>query len=332
MVAETTLASRAFYHPTDAWYQIEPKGQHLNKAAGLLQIIDDTALTSIATRFAREAGVPGFPGMLIDHDHFKHDLKQESRAFGWLDSVKARQDGLYGQIRWTGTGKAAVDSGDYRFFSTEYDLVDLEPLGIIGNMRRVRPLRLSGLTVTNDPNNRGGKPITNRAAELPLGPPLTGADSSVSGILNSLLDRRTREIQSDYRLTLGPALHEAHCEFAALSSLVYQSPRSNITRRIVLNRGTNSYEIEKISSAEAEGIYRASVASVKARMQADLDRVLDVNRWVVTPGMGPTDLYNFASEAMARMMVSGLSFAEVWDRIEREQPRFLTTVVISQVY
>ncbi len=52
----------------------------------------------------------------------------------------------------------AVDGGDYRFFSTEYDPADLEKL----QNRQVRPLRLDGLTLTNDPNNKGGKPITNR--------------------------------------------------------------------------------------------------------------------------------------------------------------------------
>jgi len=49
--------------------------------------------------------------MLIDHEHFRHDLAQESRAYGWLNRLQARPDGVYGQIRWTQTGKAAWTAG-----------------------------------------------------------------------------------------------------------------------------------------------------------------------------------------------------------------------------
>ncbi len=46
-------------------------------------------------------------------------------------------------------------------------------------LNRVRPLRLAGLTLTNSPNNRGGKPITNRggltAAPAPAGGARPGA-------------------------------------------------------------------------------------------------------------------------------------------------------------
>jgi hypothetical protein len=96
--------------------------------------------------------------MLIDHEHFKHDAEKESIAYGWLQSLENRPDGIYGRIRWSATGQKAVDGGDYRFFSMEYDPADLEPL----NDRRVRPIRLAGLTLTNDPNNKGARPITNR--------------------------------------------------------------------------------------------------------------------------------------------------------------------------
>jgi hypothetical protein len=106
--------------------------------------------------------------MLIDHEHFKHDADKETRAFGWLQKLENRADGYYGRIRWTNTGKPAVDGGDYRFFSTEYDRKDLTVLKKEGKLQTVRPLRLDGLTLTNSPNNKGGKPITNRSlAKVP---------------------------------------------------------------------------------------------------------------------------------------------------------------------
>jgi phage I-like protein len=157
----TEILNRDFQHPADGWYNIEAAGEHPNARAGVVQVIDDTACKSIVNTFNREADKPGFPGMLIDHEHFKHDEDKETRSYGWLMRVQNRPDGIYGQIRWTGTGQQAVDNGDYRFFSTEYAPKDLQVLSD-RKPRRVRPLRLDGLTLTNVPNNKGQLPITNR--------------------------------------------------------------------------------------------------------------------------------------------------------------------------
>jgi hypothetical protein len=162
------ILNREFQHPPDGWYQIEAKGEHPNRRAGIVQVIDDQACQSIVNRFNAEAAQPGFAGMLIDHEHFKHDTDKETVAYGWLGKLENRADGIYGQIRWTDTGKKAVDGGDYRFFSTEYDPADLEVINKSDKsdkVRRVRPLRLDGLTLTNANNNKGQKPITNRGVE-----------------------------------------------------------------------------------------------------------------------------------------------------------------------
>jgi hypothetical protein len=111
--------------------------------------------------FNAAAQDPSFSGMLIDHEHAKLDLQKETVAYGWLMSLQGRADGIYGKIRWTATGQAAVDGGDYRFFSTEYDPADMEVLSD-GKHTGARPMSLDGLTLTNAPNNKGGSPITNR--------------------------------------------------------------------------------------------------------------------------------------------------------------------------
>lgn len=131
----------------------------------MVQVIDDQACEAIVNRFNAEADGQSFPGMLVDHEHFKHDSAKESRAYGWLMRLQNRADGIYGQMKWTTTGRAAVDGGDYRFFSTEYDPRDLVVVVNRGNETKgmyMRPVRLAGLTLTNEPNNKGGKPITNR--------------------------------------------------------------------------------------------------------------------------------------------------------------------------
>ena len=157
------ILNRNFQHPADGWYHIEAIGEHPNAEAGVVQVIDAAAVESIVNRFNAAAAAGKLSHgheMLIDHEHFKHDSDKETRAFGWLTRLENRADGIYGQIRWTATGKPAVDGGDYRFFSTEYAPADLEEVGGVKN--RVRPLALDGLTLTNEPNNKGQRPITNR--------------------------------------------------------------------------------------------------------------------------------------------------------------------------
>ncbi len=161
---KVSILNRAndFEHPVDGWYQIEAKGRHPNARAGVVQIVDDEACAAIAAAFNREARAPGFPGMLIDIEHFKYNEEKETRSYGWLMALQNRADGLYGQIRWTGTGQKAVDDGDYRFFSTEYDPAKMTVLNKGSNPKQVRPTELAGLTLTNVNNNKGQKPITNR--------------------------------------------------------------------------------------------------------------------------------------------------------------------------
>lgn len=163
------ILNKDFQHPTDGWYQIEARGDHPNRAAGVVQVIDDAAIAAIVNRFNADAQAGALRHgneMLIDHEHFADQPDQESRAYGWLQELQNRADGIYGRIRWTTTGKASVDGGDYRFFSTEYAPADLKIVND-GQPRRVRPLRLDGLSLTNMNNNRGQKPITNRAENFP---------------------------------------------------------------------------------------------------------------------------------------------------------------------
>jgi phage I-like protein len=165
----TPILNRDFFHPADGWYQIEAKGEHPNQSAGVIQVIDDEAGDSIAKRFNEDVAAGKLrhgTEMLIDHEHFSEQPDKETRAYGWLQELQNREDGVYGRIRWSKTGKEAVDGGDYRFFSTEYEPNDCVECQHNAGDRRVRPLRLAGLTLTNMNNNRGQKPITNRDPKI----------------------------------------------------------------------------------------------------------------------------------------------------------------------
>ena len=194
------ILNREFQHPADGWYHIEPTGEHANRTAGVVQVIDAPACEAIVNRFNADADAGTLTHgheMLIDHEHFSHDADKETRAFGWLTKLQNRDDGIYGQVRWSATGKAAVDGGDYRFFSTEYDPKDMAVLNT-GNRKpetgkKIRPLALAGLTLTNRPNNKGGRPITNRDTlpEDPANSP-AGAQADIQNRKNTMKQIATR--------------------------------------------------------------------------------------------------------------------------------------------
>ena len=154
--------------PADGWYQIEVTGKH-PAGKGRKQVIDRTALESILNRFnaEKEAAGEDFAGMLVDADHLSHDLENDTAALAWAKELEIRNNQLHGRLELTDLGEPAVKNKRYKFFSTEYNPEDLEDLG----NGEVRPLRLAGLAFTNRPNNRGGKPISNRDGLVPGGEP-----------------------------------------------------------------------------------------------------------------------------------------------------------------
>jgi phage I-like protein len=145
----------------DDWFLIEAFGEHPNRAANVVQVIDVEGGEAIVAAFKERSAQPGFAGVPIDLDHLSGSPDHESRAYGWVEGLEARVDGIYARIRWTAAGRSAVESGEYRFFSTEYNRADAEELP--GRPGFWRPLVLHGLALTNQPNNRiGQRPITNR--------------------------------------------------------------------------------------------------------------------------------------------------------------------------
>lgn len=166
------ILNRSGQLPTDGYYHIEALGEHVNHRARVVLVIDDQAVQAIVNRFAQEAAAEHFAGQRIDKDHLSSSEENPTEAMGWSKAVTNRADGLYAQIKWTPLGRPLIkpDNADdepaYKFFSTEYDPGDCELLGTrkIGNRTYavVRPLRLAGLSLTNDPNNRGQRPISNR--------------------------------------------------------------------------------------------------------------------------------------------------------------------------
>jgi hypothetical protein len=176
----TPIYNRDNTTPADGWFQIEVSGEHA-VGDGRRQLIDEAALKAIVNRFKEEAGKEGFAGILVDADHLSHDLSKDTAALAWLKDLDIRNGQLHGLLDLTDLGEAAVKGKRYKWFSTEYSAADLEPLGD----GRVRPTRLSGLAFTNRPNNRGAKPISNRA-DTPSGEKQETKDTTMKSIAEKL--------------------------------------------------------------------------------------------------------------------------------------------------
>lgn len=185
----TVILNRAGKLPEDGWYQIEVPGEHINHEAKVVQVIDDKAVASILNRFQAEAAKPNFAGVLIDRDHFSLDEDSPTEAMGWALELRNRAGLPEARIDWTAAGRPKVEGKDYKFFSTVYDVKDVELLGtrIVNGKpyKLVRPLRLDRLALTNDPNNKGGKPISNRDGKS-AGAAETQPDTKMKNLMKAL--------------------------------------------------------------------------------------------------------------------------------------------------
>ncbi len=244
--------NREFQHPDDGWYQIEALGNHPNRAAGVVQVIDQAAAAAIVNRFNQDAAAGQLRQgneLLIDHEHFSDQPDQETRAYGWLQELQDREDGIYGRIRWTSTGKAAVDGGDYRFFSTEYAPEDLQPVtdaahNRAGSPKVVRPTRLAGLSLTNMNNNRGQKPITNREAL---------ADASASAVNQKNNNQVTnRKLMKNIATKLGLAAEAS--EDAILEGVTKIMNRVTELEPLVAENTTLKNRVAEIDAANVDAL------------------------------------------------------------------------------
>lgn len=154
-IKEEELASSE--KPGDGWYMIEAQGEHgtvLDDGRRIIQVLDNEGMKELCRSWDKE--------LLVDCDHLSRDPEKETVARGWLKEVGIFDEGgkyhLCGRIEWTPSGRKLIEGKEYKHFSTEYETETLKCLG----GERYRPSRLVGLALTNRPNNKGQRPITNR--------------------------------------------------------------------------------------------------------------------------------------------------------------------------
>jgi phage I-like protein len=168
------LANR-FSPPKDGWIQLSPLGDFPHHS-GVVQVVDAEALHSLANSLTGD--------LLLDFDHESSDPTKRTTAAGWIDALEARADGLWGHVRWSAAGDAALANGEYRFVSPVWDVEDL-------GSKRVRPVQLLEAGLTNKPNLKNLQPISNREHSAPGGEPGLGttAEAATKEKLMKLINR-----------------------------------------------------------------------------------------------------------------------------------------------
>lgn len=136
------------------WTKIVEYGEHPH-ALGLQRFGVDCArglvrqFGSLRARLARRfGGVPVYVGHPDEPAFAGTPGHDDTRAHGWVQELDAREDGLYGRIKWADTGRELLANAHYKFLSPRWAMRRLED-------GAYEPVRLISVGLTNMPNIPG---------------------------------------------------------------------------------------------------------------------------------------------------------------------------------
>jgi hypothetical protein len=169
MKSPIVILNRAGLASAGGWIHIVPMGQLSNPDAGVVQILDDTALDSIMSNIAADKARLGekWPGIYAGREHFIYDASQDSAALAWFKDFEKRPDGIWANDNGlTPVGRTAIQNGEYKFTSFCADPDDLQriPGQSVGGLPCYRVIAIDTVGFTNQANGKEMlTPITNRA-------------------------------------------------------------------------------------------------------------------------------------------------------------------------
>ncbi len=264
-------ASTPFDASRSCWAHVCPFGEHPWVSADgketIVQVIDQAAVENMARTYPI-----GTPASRVDVDHKSMDVQNTTEASGWGKETQIRDDGLWVRIDLTTHGLPLVNGKVYQFTSPCFPRDGLVDLG----NGRMRVTQLGVIALTNDPNLRGQKPLTNRRSESAnpntntpktmdykamllkaLGLPPEATDDQISaacsskGATDTATTNRITELQdmlasrdldehgitdADQRTLLTPSLTNKATRPAALAILAKSKPATTEPRQPLHNR------------------------------------------------------------------------------------------------
>ena len=314
------------------WLPIEVTGEHRAMMGDelVVEVIDAVAIDAMVREAWLDEADPDWPGILVDNDHLSHDLAHPTEAKAWTKRLENRDGQLYGLIEVTDTGAAAIRNKRWKFFSTEYSEPWIEDLGKgPDGLRRVRPKKLTGLSLTNRPNHRGQSPITNReaeAAEQPtqydkpmnkiakqLGLPETATEDDITAAIASLLERAAKADEMETETEVEEILNRH-------SDRIADGTRDKWKGRLIANRATTEEilaDLPVITKAAAE--VKPAITNRETAQVPDVSRVSgDEN--AAAPAVRANRISNRAADLRkSRNLSLTAAYSEAERQIEQEE-------------
>lgn len=197
------------------WIQISPLGDFPHGQG--IQRVDAESISTITRQFnslpARLGrlfvgvpfyiGHPDVPALACEYP--------DRKAYGWIQEVEARADGLVAKVKWSDQGRTLLEQGHYKFLSPYWEA---DEIGSEQSRKIFRPRRLISVGLTNQPNipvlplaNETTQNGSNRREKAHLSPSTATPDTENQSVVTSTATEGKRPATQDIGLkTLDPAL------------------------------------------------------------------------------------------------------------------------------
>jgi hypothetical protein len=124
-----------------------------------VQEVTQEVLESLANDLNAKMATPDWTGVLLDFDHGSEDLDKSSEAAGWYKGPFVVRDGaLYAVPELTPQGADAIRSKRFKRLSPVLSV----PSRSVGEGKKIKPVRLVSVALTNKPNMPDLAPVANR--------------------------------------------------------------------------------------------------------------------------------------------------------------------------
>lgn len=100
--------------PVPEWIHLLPAGAFVGRDGRSFKAGDTAAIIAASLRQAPGKALP------IDYDHqidLAPKVGAQAPASGWIKSLQARADGIWGRVEWTPLARARIAAREYRFIS-----------------------------------------------------------------------------------------------------------------------------------------------------------------------------------------------------------------------
>lgn len=187
---QTEGLSNRFELLQEEWLQLAPYGEFPHSRG--LQRVDRAAAQGMVEQFHSLRGRAGrlFGGapFYVGHPDLPGATEAADRkAYGWVEDLEAREEGLFGRVKWSEAGLELLRNGHFKFLSPFWEA---RAIGVENGKRVYRPVALVSVGLTNQPNI----PVRPLANEAPAPQPVEAGPAIRSASVTEGLGKRKAEL------------------------------------------------------------------------------------------------------------------------------------------